>query len=379
MLNIGPINFNSIKMPLAFKNNYKRYNNLAPLAQDTISFTGAKSLNRGLMEALGNADVCQEVSDNAKYANNRLTKILNSALGQFIASKNNPKGVIQDIETRVKTPASIQEKVTSEFEDLLFKPSPKFFNPKNSEEIKKKLGDIVGARVVLRDINKNETKKIISALIEQVYNGNLKITRIESYAPSSIPENLHYFSKNDLERLRKAANNAQPKGAREVELNVQPTKTGYMALYIDVDLSSPDCIVKNNGYQGEIQFVGTDVAQLKEVEDFCYKIKQEKEIKAGNPAYKAFVEYFKQNLKNPNYSNLENDFQEYASKAYAFQREKPAIPFEELKKKGKKHLPTIEECGMTGKIPLELDFNKLEEVKYHCDKLYEKTSNLSVA
>lgn len=381
MLNIGFLNFNNIKKYTPAKQSFpnKSYSNLAPLKADTVSFSGFNRLNRGLMQALANEEVCSEVSENAKNANARLTKILNTSLGDFTASKSNPKGIIRDIETRVKTPESIKEKVASEFESLLSKENPKFFNPKNSEDIKKTLGDIVGARVVLREINKKETEKIINSLIEQVKNGSLKITKIESYAPSSIPEELHYFSKKDLERLKKAANEVRPKGSREVELSIQSTKAGYMALHIDVDLSSPDCIVKNNGYRGEIQFVGVDIEQLKEVEDFCYKIKQGKDIKGGNPAYKPFVEYFRQNLKNPDYPNLESDFQECTSKAYAYQRKKPALEFEQTKKKGKKHLPTIEECEMQGKIPPELDFNKLEEMKYHCDKIYENTSNLSAA
>ena len=33
------------------------------------------------------------------------------------------------------------------------------------------------------------------------------------------------------------------------------------------------------------------------------------------------------------------------------------------------HLPTLKECGMQGKIPKELDFNRLQRIKEYCDKL----------
>lgn len=387
MLNINPFS----KFNTQFNRYYQRNNTnckkaaqnsistppcFAPLSRDTISFTALERLNRSLLEAFDNKEVCEAVYENADVAAENLRKTLQKSLSDFIATDKNPDGLIQRITTRIKTPDSIREKAAGKLGSAITSDLKRVFDPNKADEIKRVCGDIVGARVILRRSEVPETSKIIDAFIEDVKAGRLKITRIENYQPQNIPQKWEYFRKEDLKRLADAVNSMLLPGEKPVEVVQQSKKTGYIALHLDVDLSDPEFKVKNNGYRGEIQIVGCDVANLKEVEDFCYKLKYDKDIKSGSTAYKAFSEYFLKLLHLEGYKgSIEDNFVEYTSRAYLHQRKKEPVSASHRKRKDNS-LPTLEECGMTGKLPAGLDFNNLAAIKFHCDKIYELTSGV---
>lgn len=376
MLNINPfVNFNR-QFNKYYNNrsvaNTQKYPKLAPLQHDTISFTSIEKLNRSLLEAFDNTSVCQQIYENADIASENLRKVLKDSLQGLITTDENPNGAIQRISMRVKTPDSIREKAADKLGIAITSDISKAFNPNNAEEIKQVCGDIVGARIILRKSDIKETSKIIDALIQDVLAGKLKITRIENYEPSDLLAKWEYFDIKDLNRLADAVNKMRSFGEKKVEVISQSKKTGYMALHLDVDLSSPEYRAKNNGYKGEIQIVGCDVANLKDVEDLCYKLKYDKDIKSGNAAYKAFAQYFLKLLHSG--SNTEENFVQYTKKAYMHQRRKEPVDNSHRKRKDRE-LPSLRYCGMEGKLPEGLDFNNLAAIKYHCDKIYELTSD----
>lgn len=370
--NTYPLNFNNQNF---FKiNNQPKYNNLAPLAHDCVSFTSSKKLNRGLLEAFDNKETCLEVYKNADVAETDLKKTLKSALDDLVASEENPKGPISSITTRIKQPDSIREKVASELSHAITTDLSRVFNPDKKTDIKNICGDIVGARIILANQGQKETSKIIDSLIDKVMNGELNIDGIANYSPKNLDKKWEYFSQEDLQRLVDAVNTSRKIANKPpIALKQEPKKTGYMALHIDVNLSNSEYKAKNTGYKGEIQIVGQDVCRLKEVEDFCYKIRFDKDIKGGHIAYTPFSNYFSKHLKDERYPNLADDFIEYTKKAYMLQRKKDNNENFEKKRRRDISLPTIEQCGMVGKIPPELDFNILSKIKYHCDKLYDLT------
>ena len=341
---------------------------LAPLAFDTISFSGKQALNRSLFEAFDNAAACQKVHDNAA-----------------------PNAPIAQITTRVKSPYSIREKVASEFEHRITTDATKAFNPNKTEDIKGVIGDIVGARVTLRSNNSDETSKIIQALIQEVREGRLKITNIENYEPENLPEKYKYFASKDLEALADEVNAKRAPGEPRVKFKIKPKDSGYTALHLDVDLSDGSKYFSDfNGYGGEIQIIGADVQKLKEVEDACYKLQQDKTIRAGHQAYDAFSTYFLKhyNSDEPKYKDIKAKFQEYTAKAYEKQREKQPEEFGVRKKKTNtpflkdgeiyntcNEFLTIQEAGLANDLPSELDFNRLADVKYFSDALFKLTSN----
>ncbi len=347
-----------------------RYPNLSPLVRDTVSFTASEKLNRSLLEAFDNRETCAFVYENADVPSEYLKKALRESLTLYMVSEKNPDAPIQRISTRVKSPDSIREKAAGKLGSAI--KSKKVFDPENPEDIKRVCSDIIGARVILRQSDSNKTKEIIDALIKEVKAGKLNITKIENYKPSDLPEKWEYFKIEDLQRLCKAVNEMRV-GLPPIEVSQRSKETGYMALHLDVDLSNPEFKAKNNGYKGEIQIVGYDVANLKEVEDFCYKLKDNKDIKSGHVAYKPFSDYFVKLLRsNP---KIEDRFIEYTLKAYLYQRKKEPVDNSHRKKKDNK-LPTLQECGMEGKLPKGLDFNILSSIKYYCDKIYDLTSKI---
>ena len=311
MLNINPtrnisrqniLNFKGIKL-------YKsEYNNLKPLAKDTVSFRGVEQLNAPLLEAFQNLSVCREIFENGKLVENDLRQMLEEIAKPYMYDETeNPDGIVQNIETRVKAPNSLREKAVKKLAWAIKNDTTKTFNPESIEDVKKNCGDIIGGRIILRKPSQEETSKIIDSLIKKVETGELKITKIENYISGD--EDKEYFKKSDLERLKSAVNS---KMGSHIDIEVNEKATGYMALHLDIDLSNDEYRRKNDNYKGEIQIVGYDVSKLKDVEDLCYKLKGNNKIKGGHPAYKPFSDYFNKFINSSNLpDNLKQGFETF--------------------------------------------------------------------
>ena len=386
--NISFLKFKSnIYPPLCVSNRNNQTNainykgtNLKPLAKDTVSFGHAfvvkPTLEQGIYDSL-ESPVYAEVSKNAAPAARHLKNVLKTSLKPLMYSeKTNPSCPIEDVSVRVKEGNSIREKIASLLADEIKTGNITIDDLDGENIIKGKIGDIVGARVVLRKSEPKHTSKIVDALIREVENGKLKIVGITSYEPVN-PDNSHfrYVTLKDIKRLQDAVNEKRKEdGLDTIIAESAKRDSGYIALHIDLDLSDKGkYLSKNDGYIGEIQILGADVEKLKDLEDFCYKLRSGKLVKGGHPAYNQFVEHYKKNILDPNYPNLLEYINEYTAKAYSIQRKKEPTP----KKGANKYatLPTIAQCGMQGKIPPELDFNRLLEIKKACDALYKSMTS----
>lgn len=372
-----------------YTQNSSNYPRLRPLAFDTISFGSSERLNKSLMDAFDNKKECEEVHSNAGIAKDGLYNLLKKAMDpHYYNQDKNPTGIVQEILTRIKSPESIREKTASKLAWAIKHDTTKTFNPEEISAIKSNCGDIIGGRIILRSPTQEKTSKIIDSLIQEVKAHNLKIKRIENYFPEGDNRELEYFKQEDLERLRDAVN-------QEMKTNIQiipnEKSSGYMAVHLDVDLSNSNYRSKNDGYTGEIQIVGYDVSKLKDIEDLCYKLKSDKEIKNGHPAYRVFSEYFK---KYVNSENIKNDFEIYTKVAYMMQRLKEPSNKRQYGKKeylfpsqddcvtlirNRKDIPIEEKNRIIEaiyRVPDELDFNKLSKLKSLCDEIYELTRDL---
>lgn len=336
--NISFLNFKS-NLQL-FKLNKNSNNNfyvtapkLAPLAHDTISFGHAinkkPTLEQSIYGSL-NGQVCDEVSKNAGPAAKNLKTILRTSLKPLLYSeKTNPSCPIESISIRVKQGNSIREKLASALADEIESGKITITELDKEDTIKEKIGDIVGARIVLRKSEPKHTGKIIDALIRDVETGKLKITSITSYEPLN-PDNarFRYITLKDMKRLEDAVNKKrQETGLEKIKAESAKRDSGYIALHIDIDLSDEEkYLSKNDGFKGEIQILGADVEKLKDLEDFCYKLRAGKLVKGGHPAYNEFVEYYKKHMTNKEYPNLLKDINEYTARAYSIQRKKEPTP-----------------------------------------------------
>ncbi len=233
-----------------------------------------------------------------------------------------------------------------------------FISPATIPGIKYYANDIVGGRIVVNDFSSENADKIMSALTRAVSDGALKIKSIENIIPDErfLPKKTSlsdflYVTNKQFKPLSKAAH---------VQVENKPSKTGYMAIHINVDLSDdelyksfPDC----NGFSGEIQIIGRDVERLKEIEDLCYKLKTNKQID-----YESFSTSF-----NSNYTEEYKDaFDEYTYLAYLRQRK--VSP----RRKGTV-LPSLQDLNFENRLPKALDFNELRRCKNTDDSVRNRS------
>ncbi len=228
--------------------------------------------------------------------------------------------------------------------------------PSSVKGIKYYANDIVGARIVLKKVANSSVADILDAIKLAVKEKNLKIISIESNVPDpqKLPKGKQvkdYLYATEAQ-LRSLANTSNAKFLKNT------SKSGYIAIHINVDLSNTKFGTEEspfNGYKGEIQIIGEDVEKLKDVEDLCYKLKDNKNaIKAK---YKKFKEHFFKYYTD----DIKKDFDEYTYMLYLKQRAARANRYSNT------IFPSIKALGFEGKIPPELDFNKLRELKLECD------------
>jgi hypothetical protein len=131
-----------------------------------------------------------------------------------------------------------------------------------------------------------------------------------------------------------------------------------------------------------MQIIGADVEILKDVENFCYKLKNGLDIMQGHYAYAPFVKHFisyypDEKDKSEDAQKLRNAYLEYTRKAYELQRNRTpdyANAQDDVTNWAYRY-PTIKECGFEGVIPVELDFNNLARIKRDCDDIYKVANN----
>ena len=232
-----------------------------------------------------------------------------------------------------------------------------FLNPLNEDGIKYYANDIVGARITMHESDASYTKSVIDALSKAVKDGKLKITSIENNIPDSKklpngknPAAYEYIPVEQLQNLADLAN---------APLENITSKSGYLAIHINVDLSDPMFRKYGNefnGYSGEIQIIGKNIEEFKELEDLCYKLKDRKAI---SKHYSSFEKNFKKHFKS---GKIEEAFDKYTYQAYLRQREIPPG-------KSKRGFLSIKDAGLSDVLPQELDFNFLKIKKSEGDFL----------
>jgi len=377
---LNALNRNNQSNVIGFKGN-----NLRPLMRDTISFTSIqkqKTDAEALMAAFHNEEICEQLHNDAQGAKQYLHDTIKKYFDGYIYDKDkNPNGIIEPIQSRVKSPGSIREKVFTklarDFEppkDPTVKPKPMVstFSPYSKEGIKQNIRDVAGCRIVIKDAFDETMNTIVDELCTLITEEELIIEEIENHI--SKDENaIPYFSEAQLKRIRQAVNDVRlANNLPTIDIKSPDFGTGYMALHLDIDTTNIGRRKDNRGFYSELQILGSDVAMLKDIEDLCYKLKDNKSIKQKHPSFTPFEEFFKQAyMDRKKYPNLEEDYKEYTKKAYLSQRNRRPHNGE-----AKDDItnwaytyPTIEECGLKGKIPPILDFNNLARIKRDCDDL----------
>ena len=346
--------------------------NLRPLTKDTVSFTGVVEYKA----ALNNRDVCQSIHEKAKPTNDYLRGLLEKYFGKDVYDKKiNPTGVIAPIQARVKSTDSIEEKVSDKVREALESTRgdirDKIFSPRSEAGIKKHIRDISGARIVVKESHGNVMDRVVDDLCRMIEEENLIVDEIENHISpdrGAIP----YFTPEQLKRIEESIDFVRDlNGLENIDIQTKPSKSGYMALHLSLDTRQSPKLRSQQGYWSELQIIGSDVELLKDIEDFCYKLKKGMAIKADDVAYKPFEQLFINAYNDKNYPEIKEAFQQYTIKAYQIQRNRRPSqkPMDDTTNWAYKY-PTIRECGLEGKIPPILDFNILARIKRNCDDIY---------
>ena len=227
------------------------------LACDTVSFSAArknkpiKEVNKNKIKEEESKEVstklCTEIKDEAQLPAKDLHSLLKREFKGLIASEAHPDNPIlpgtNGIKVRVKSPRSIRDKALS---------------TKNytKDEIKK-MGDVVGARIVMQRGDQEDFDKVFKVLANMVKSGKIKIKEVENYRLTSKDS---YVSQKTLDNFEAACT----KAGQYPEIKSKPIANGYTAIHMTVILE--------DGLEGEIQIMGRDVEYVKEIEDFYYKL-----------------------------------------------------------------------------------------------------------
>ena len=332
--------FNQIK---PFNNNQNapsvnKYPNLAPLRYDTVSF-GQTDKEKGDPTYGINYATAKKINAEAIAPAKYLNFQLNQILGDLVRPENAKATVsrpIDSIVVRVKTPKSIKEKSATR-------------KLQNEKEVKTKMTDIVGGRIVLGKTDNVSVDKVLERLSEAEASNKLRILEIENYRPDpeidvhgNIVRNYDYGSAAALRKLKSECD----KKEISIPKRDEDLPTGYMAIHLLTQLP--------NGFVGEIQIIGEGVLKLKRIEDMCYKVKSGKSL---DKKY-APIEKMLKPLSNKDDILLRKEFNKYTRDSYIYQRDKHLglIP------KGKEEFLPIPDY-----LPKELDFNNLAAKKKECD------------
>ena len=141
-----------------------KYPNLAPLAQDTVSFSGRGKLIAESMVDAPPERTCRQVEINAEPARFYLESVLNEYLKPLtqVNSDSNPKEFpILECTTRVKKSTSIREKVVSKYSKIYTAEADEFSERVVDELLKYfKLRDGISRDSVVQEAKKNIASKV---------------------------------------------------------------------------------------------------------------------------------------------------------------------------------------------------------------------------
>ncbi len=267
--------------------NNTSYPNLRPLDKDTVSFgTRTKTLTNAAKQAKSSGEkVLKEWNPNAIHFNEiikiadsyeeplkNFLRVLRKEMHDLIATEANPDNPIlpgaAGIKGRVKKPNSIAEKANCR----------KLFT---ADEITK-MGDIGGARLILRRSSKEDVASIFEVLGNMVKKGT-KIKEVENYR---LTPNLGYISQNTLDEFEAICQ----KCGQYPEIKSKALPNGYTAIHVSIELPDDKVI--------ELQIMGRDMEKMKDVEDFFYKWRCGEGKKGFDPKYKSIQKIFQKEMPN---------------------------------------------------------------------------------
>lgn len=340
--------------------NYNKFstNNLAPLAQDSVTFTSNRKKKKVEDDAETQSTAKSKVLDDNKRKTNRISYLMATEINKESEAAKNKflntlkvglKNVTENdqnpdrpilrgklgIYGRVKQSTSIMQKVP-----------PRELRTK--DEILK-MGDVIGARIILKDSSRKSFDAVFTELGKMVMAGQLNVLEVENYRMR--PEE-SYISQRTLDKFEKAC----AKAGQTPKISSSAIKSGYTAIHLTVKLPE--------GQYAEVQIMGRDMERIKELEDFFYKKRCNKPIP---PKYKPIEDVFDAVMgkKGEKLDNFQKEtLDRYIQDSYAHARTIPPMSARR-RSLGKDYFLQIPYT-----LPSELSFENLQKIKDQCDRVF---------
>ena len=345
-MQINPVkifNFNTSSIKPAFIGQ-TRYANLAPLNKDTVIFKG--KISTGEEKKISHSDrpritTADKIYEDSDYAYGLLKYAISKALDMSVIDINSHNAhdkIIRTINGRQHEPVVLITGRRKSSESIAEKMASQKL--KGIDETKETLNDLIGVRIILSGKSTEEGEYVLDKLGKAVQKKRIKIKEIKNHGQND--PKLNYVSKKGINKFLKIARNEMPM----CKYTDEPRNSGYLAVHILTDEIF-------DGYNAEIQIIGLDVSELKEIEDLCYK------CLAGKNIPEKYSEIAKRFQPLREDESLKNEYMEYTKKAYAKERKRPMH-----KAKASKKFLSIPK---NSRIPKNLDFNQLSSAKLSAD------------
>lgn len=361
---ISGINFKNLTLPkINFgssdnkeePNKFGLKSNLAPLKEDTLTFSGRLEQKMTTDENPKNLvlthGAARQVIEEARDSHNMLRNQMNNVLGALVekegdhTKKDRTERPIKKIKCTMKAPYSLMEKVSQK-------------KIAKKDKIKDNITDIVRARVVLNTESEEGGDKVIDKITEAVQSGKMKIVEIENYHQKRGKKVYQYASNSALDKLENAILEKSTEKVENLRSDINTAgDSGYIALHLLAELK--------DGFRGEIQIIGKDVERLKELEDLTYKAVAGKNLDSkyqqlDDLFYKMREARYKTKEQNQEARKLKNAFHKYTREAYLYEKTKPASQ----KNESFLHLSTLAPSALSD----EFDLNNLAKMRDQADK-----------
>jgi len=301
---------------------------ISTLEEDVVDLSKAKT-SRNMSHAVSN-NLAMQVCDEVTTAFKRIKYNLKKELKPLVATNSEPNNPILPGESGiyggVKGVVSARKKTASR--DIT--------NKKGLLE----MGDILRFRIVLRESSPKNMEKLLKQLAQAFKNGD-EIIEIESYVA---PNGKTYATAGMLNKLAAKCNQNILKTSYDKRI-----PSGYPAIHIGFKTKE--------GYIGEIQIVGCDVAHVKHADDALYKVMDCN--KSLDEEYAEVEKLIRAGLKK---LTSEDDKTRYMK----YRRDNFQLAFD-CEPKGYNTRKKFEFITLPYDLPEELDFQRIFDKIYLCE------------
>lgn len=327
----------------------------APLSCDTVSFGATrKELTEEDKTNGVNLSTAAQAREIALPMQAKARAFADKLWGKYLVTEMNPLNPVLKICDRCKSALSIKEK--SQSRDF-----------RTRQEVLEKMTDINGVKIVMRDSRMENVDKILGELRAPIMSGEIELLEIENKRPMAVKglkgkelTKYDYASEallNELAELQNAKNDTKQKTkGKKVRVDMDDfTEINYCAVHMLLRL-------KGEKRPFELTLMGSNISELKDLDDKLFKILKGKEV---DPAYEPIKKLVKPLTQDGNQESLEK-FNNYRAEAMLFQRKKAASSFAWKNNGTPYFLPMSED------LDPRLDLNELYKLMLRCDKAAEK-------